>query len=540
MQYRQVVNSLGRFQQVNFRLGSIGNRIVNTRPSPNVSPNHSPNPSPNVSSNILPDGLPSNSPKGYIIDKYLTSCMPARLKGSAYVPPQLGTSYTPDGRFFNQNNDRSYTPGSQHDGQKDMGAHGLWDAPKGRETVPAMLEQERNDMSGLPPCIGKTEPMVLDQYDGTTKWEEYRTHFLGVCGWNRWSDKKAAHALRMSLRGEASVFVSRIPGYIHLSLESLSDELQRRFGKPFNKMASKMAVRERKYKMGENVEHFAQDLHSLANEAYSHLGAKVVEEMTFDAFYLAMPGYVQDAIAVANPKTYNNCVALAVRVVSSHNLAPTPVHKITTENGSSSGDVNREASTYQKPASSGTKHYPRPQPKKEDSASQTKSGKSKVKCWKCGAKGHFKNRCHIKGRFRSNNNLRAKVPMITLKDSNSGNRNGKNGTRPPSPDKARSNKTEGNDQNGHDNVDQQGSVPKMNRNVTIKGLWDNSSDKDTIKNALNKERDDLGQNFSIWNFMGLVGIFTLMSIRATAAFNLCNGNLPVSSTSRAHLEKTMG
>ena len=59
----------------------------------------------------------------------------------------------------------------------------------------------------------------------------------------------------------------------------------------------------------DTVEQFGQELRRTADAAYDD--PITAEREALESFALAMPSYVRDAIAISNPRTFNECASLA-------------------------------------------------------------------------------------------------------------------------------------------------------------------------------------------------------------------------------------
>ena len=196
---------------------------------------------------------------------------------------------------------------------------GLWDYARRPETIMSKMQRQRRERSLTNRSIHgadsiKLQAMKLDTFTGETKWEEYIPHLEGTCAWNLWSDEEAAHALRIALRGDAATYITSLFGYDQMNLDTLVSNLQRRFGRPKNRMADKRRLRERMMKPTETVEQYGQELRRMADVAFDD--PITAEREALEVFALGMPTYVRDAISTANPKTFNECLELASRVMS--------------------------------------------------------------------------------------------------------------------------------------------------------------------------------------------------------------------------------
>ena len=341
-------------------------------------------------------------------------------QGRSSNPPDISSADTSDSA-------------SSHSGSKKL-LRGLWETSQTYKSLTSELREDKNANGAYPHGNRgnlKTETMRLDKFDGSMRWEEYKTHFVGVCSWNQWTQREAVQALRISLKGEAALFVNSLPNLTSMSLDDLSLELEKRFGRPRNVMLDKMALKERKLKPGENIYHFSQDLRRLADEAY--FDPITAEEMALEAFWAAMPIFIKDAIASANPRSFQECVSVAARVMSGRTTVNKSVHVIGTTNSgfrnngvtnsnsyprgngyktytggsgnslprkySNSYPVNQNGNKMAVTPSQNQKPIQVPVDQSNDNTNEKKitpnsgSGVPQVRCWNCGEWGHVRGSC---------------------------------------------------------------------------------------------------------------------------------------------------
>ena len=151
--------------------------------------------------------------------------------------------------------------------------------------------------------------LSLPKYNGRTKWKTFRSQFEAVTA--DWDDDERLYHLLANLTGEAADFAFELEEYVRQDIDSLFEELERRFRVSETPQTSARQFYRRKLRSGESIKQFAADLKTLVRKAYPRgLNRWAMEQMLIKQFfdgldddelryhveYLKMPRDLDDAV----------------------------------------------------------------------------------------------------------------------------------------------------------------------------------------------------------------------------------------------------
>ncbi|VDI78911.1 Hypothetical predicted protein, partial [Mytilus galloprovincialis] len=131
-------------------------------------------------------------------------------------------------------------------------------------------KQVRNTNSADKPSHGKTRREIkLANYDGTSEWSDFKSHFDACAVINNWDDQEKGLYLVTALRGQAHreclvIYLLRK----EMDYTTLIKALQERFSPPNQTELYRVQLKERRQKASESLPELGQAIRRLVNKAY--------------------------------------------------------------------------------------------------------------------------------------------------------------------------------------------------------------------------------------------------------------------------------
>ena len=271
---------------------------------------------------------------------------------------------------------------------------------------------ERVELPG-PECSARmTRPVVLPEtFNGTDNWSEWIFHFENVASVNGWDNTLKLKWLRVRLTGRAQKALQRIPEATAATYEATREALKARFDPETRQMRYQAEFQARRKKATEAWADFADDLKTLADQAYPTLQDEARERLSINT-YLAQLTHPQIAFSVRQkrPTTLDDAVTATLEMesylvpsgpVGVHSMLPTEdeptpsrvesvdqVTKLTHAVEQLTEWVERLQEEAARPR--GTRRYDR-LPRRESSSTSRREFQGE--CWVCHKIGHMARYC---------------------------------------------------------------------------------------------------------------------------------------------------
>ena len=162
---------------------------------------------------------------------------------------------------------------------------------------------------------GQERVVVLTpkEYDGTTPWRDYLSHFEKVARANHWRDATKAEQLSHHLVGVADAVLGDIEETGEMSYQEMLDRLEATFGpKSDDAVALGVELRQRKLQPGETLHSLAAYIRKSVNTAYGDKGRALREELMVEIFRNAMTDVrIVEKLISASPSTLQEAVGIA-------------------------------------------------------------------------------------------------------------------------------------------------------------------------------------------------------------------------------------
>ncbi|CAG2249603.1 unnamed protein product [Mytilus edulis] len=117
----------------------------------------------------------------------------------------------------------------------------------------------RNTNSADKPSHGRTRREIkLANYDGTSEWSDFKSHFDACAVINNWDDQEKGLYLATALRGQAQGVFSDLPTEKRMDYTTLIKALQERFSPPNQTELYRVQLKERRQKASESLPELGQ------------------------------------------------------------------------------------------------------------------------------------------------------------------------------------------------------------------------------------------------------------------------------------------
>jgi predicted transcriptional regulator len=150
------------------------------------------------------------------------------------------------------------------------------------------------------------------EFDGTSSWREYISHFERVCRINGWEGKRLDY-LWVNLSSTALAYAENLPRRRTSTYRALVKSLEERFGD--SKLADiyKAELRTRRRKEEESLQELGQEIRRLVQYAYPGVGINGVEELAIERFREALSNADQRmSVHQAHPRNLEEAIQVAM------------------------------------------------------------------------------------------------------------------------------------------------------------------------------------------------------------------------------------
>ena len=202
-------------------------------------------------------------------------------------------------------------------------------------------------------------------FDGNkVQWSDYLKQFEIIANYNRWDSRMKAQNLVMNLEGSALRMISELSPETLENFEELVFEMNRRYDPSERIGVWKIEFRNRVKQANESLMQYAQELKLLAIKAYPNFPTIAHEQFVLDQFLLGISSFeMKRHVQFMHPKTVNEAVSFALEY-----------------------ETFEMGNKFRKPLiqNSGAIHVVAERPEED---------KSKIECFYCKKKGHYKSNC---------------------------------------------------------------------------------------------------------------------------------------------------
>ncbi|CAG2215708.1 unnamed protein product [Mytilus edulis] len=261
----------------------------------------------------------------------------------------------------------------------------------------------RNTNSADKPSHGKTRREIkLANYDGTSEWSDFKSHFDACAVINNWDDQEKGLYLATALRGQAQGVFSDLPTEKRMDYTTLIKALQERFSPPNQTELYRVQLKERRQKASESLPELGQAIRRLVNKAYPNAPSEVRETLAREQFLDSLvDSEMRIRIKQSRPENLNQTICLAVELEAFYKAE----RKYDTGRGHLRATCTEPNESYDKMAKMmedfSTKIESlqkdldnfKSDMTRKDSDTNMPGWKDKIQCYNCGRFGHFRNEC---------------------------------------------------------------------------------------------------------------------------------------------------
>ncbi|CAG2248059.1 unnamed protein product [Mytilus edulis] len=153
------------------------------------------------------------------------------------------------------------------------------------------------------------------QYNGSTSWTDYLSHFEMCALVNNWSENQKGLYLAVSLMGQAQAVLGDLPSEKRQNFTDLVSALEERFAPSSQTELYRVQFKERRQKASESLPELGQSIRRLSNLAYPTAPLDVRETLGKEQFIDALvDSEMRLRIKQSRPKGLNDAVRLAVEL----------------------------------------------------------------------------------------------------------------------------------------------------------------------------------------------------------------------------------
>lgn len=243
------------------------------------------------------------------------------------------------------------------------------------------------------PVTGKHHSAIASrikarEFDGSSCFEDYITHFERVARVNAWTEADQADFLLIALKGPALEVACSLSTHQQSSYRDIVKALEHRFGLEKQRIRHRAELTSRKRRVGESVAELGQAIRKLVRRAYPKNGLEFQEDFAVEQFKNALGDLeLKRALFQGKPTTLDE----AVEIVSEAEAW------LKAEKVGHSRKVQDQDNDADKPeASKGTNETERLLREVLAALSRRPDGRFKdwkPGCWNCGSMDHFRAAC---------------------------------------------------------------------------------------------------------------------------------------------------
>ncbi|CAG2249599.1 unnamed protein product [Mytilus edulis] len=277
-------------------------------------------------------------------------------------------------------------------------------------------KQVHNTNSAYKPSHGKTRREIkFANYDGTSEWSDFKSHFDACAVINNWDDQEKGLYLATALRGQAQGVFKDLPTEKRMDHTTLIKALQERFSPPNQTELYRVQLKERRQKASESLPELGQAIRRLVNKAYPNAPSEVKETLAREQFLDSLvDSEMRIRIKQSRPENLNQTICLAVELEAFYKAE----RKYDTGRGHLRATCTEPNESYDKMAKMmedfSTKIESlqkdldnfKSDMTRKDSDTHMPGWKDNIQCYNCGRFGHFRNECRAPKKPYNRNNCR--------------------------------------------------------------------------------------------------------------------------------------
>jgi hypothetical protein len=234
------------------------------------------------------------------------------------------------------------------------------------------------------PVIMPIHQSGLPTFDGKMPWEDYRSLLETAAVIHGWTPEVKAAMLSLSLRGDALAILQTIPMADRQNFDVLLRRMEMRFGHQHMDQLYRSQLKNRIQKPNESLQEFESDIAHLVRKAYPSVDDGVYETLAIERFLDGLwEPETQQAIKLARPQTLSEALtqALEFEAVQQSVKGHARVRAAEAEDRSDESLEELVKKVIEK----------------------LKTGRREIRCWRCGERGHLRNKCPNKSTTNQEN-----------------------------------------------------------------------------------------------------------------------------------------
>lgn len=183
------------------------------------------------------------------------------------------------------------------------------------ELTPITKTNDTHRVQSKQQSTGHRREIKLANYDGSSEWNDVKSHFDACATINDWDDRDKGLYLATALRGQAQGVSSDLPVENKMDYNTLVKTLEKRFAPPNLTELYRVQLKERCKRASESLPELGQAIRRLVNKVYVTAPAEVKETLSMEHFLDALvDSEMQIRIKQARPSNLNQAICLAVEL----------------------------------------------------------------------------------------------------------------------------------------------------------------------------------------------------------------------------------
>ena len=254
------------------------------------------------------------------------------------------------------------------------------------------------------PETGATKSAVsrLMTFDGTDSWPEYEAHLDEYAKFHQWTDQQKARHLCVSLRGNARSILLELDSKQREDYTAILGALKRHFCPAEKVFVYQAELQNRRLQPEEELSELARDIRTKTRLAYPSADQKTLETLMKTHFCNGLTNRdMRLTVLKSHPETITQALAYATEYDSIMKTDGSTVSKKGYSGRQAKGEEEPEDTELRKQVKGLQQQSQKQltellqavQQMSAARASRPRKPKAELRCYQCGAKGHFANEC---------------------------------------------------------------------------------------------------------------------------------------------------